>query len=406
MGKNKNKGFDMAKRQEKILKRMAQPLYKQPTDSDSVYLVITEPFGMHQSPAVRGTVDINRLSSWISWVFRRPSVLEAVYTMSTRDEVIIKISEGLDVTLMLGKHRYCNILNRGWADPDAASCVFEYDYPTNGDPSAHQWREHIALDAPVPPGHFRDPYPAPTWTFRPPLLASLALPLPNSVPRSRPPSPGPSSATLNPTQQGNVEREPNLYSRKRDEPDKVKSTPGSVKVEPSSGHPTASVKSEEPAYEPDQALRDEIARLNGSGHEANIRVKEEQTTQYGRAAQGGDLRKTPVDLSDSQSLSVKQEPRDVPSESLGPATGPSQALLDEWSRLQSQQQQHTGPATPIKREPDNFQPTAQLSADPQSSSGSRERTSAEQRPSSEKIKREPTEGEDVQPWKRPKTEFN
>ena len=81
MGKNKNKGFDLAKRQEKILKRMAQPLYKKPTDS--VHLVITEPFGMHQSPASRGTVDINRLSSWISWVFQRPSVLEAVYTMST-----------------------------------------------------------------------------------------------------------------------------------------------------------------------------------------------------------------------------------------------------------------------------------------------------------------------------------
>jgi hypothetical protein len=134
MGKNKNKGFDFAKRQEKILKKMAQPLYKKPTDS--AYLVITEPFGMNPSPAVREIKDINRLSSWISWVFRWPSVMEAVYTMSTRDEVIIKISEGFDVTLMLGKHRYCNILNRGWADPEAATCVFEYDYPANGDPSA------------------------------------------------------------------------------------------------------------------------------------------------------------------------------------------------------------------------------------------------------------------------------
>ena len=81
MGKNKNKGFDLAKRQEKILKKMAQPLYKKPTDS--AYLVITEPFGMNPSPAARVTADIDRLSSWISWVFRRPSVLEAVYTMST-----------------------------------------------------------------------------------------------------------------------------------------------------------------------------------------------------------------------------------------------------------------------------------------------------------------------------------
>jgi hypothetical protein len=81
MGKNKNKRYDLAKRQEKILKRMAKPLYKK-SDS-SIYFVVTQPFGMHPGPAARGTVDVNRLASWISWVFRRESVVEAVYTMST-----------------------------------------------------------------------------------------------------------------------------------------------------------------------------------------------------------------------------------------------------------------------------------------------------------------------------------
>jgi hypothetical protein len=79
MGKNKNKS--LASRQEKILKRMAKPLYKK-TD-DSVYLVITQPFGMHPNPAERGTVDVNRLSSWISWVFPGEPVVETVYGMST-----------------------------------------------------------------------------------------------------------------------------------------------------------------------------------------------------------------------------------------------------------------------------------------------------------------------------------
>jgi hypothetical protein len=81
MGKNKNKKYDLASRQEKILKRMAKPLYKK--SDDSAYLVITQPFGMHPSPAERGTVDVNRLSSWISRVFRRDSVVETVYAMST-----------------------------------------------------------------------------------------------------------------------------------------------------------------------------------------------------------------------------------------------------------------------------------------------------------------------------------
>jgi hypothetical protein len=99
MGKNKNKGFDFAKRQEKILKKMAQPLYKKPTDS--AYLVITEPFGMNPSPAVREIKDINRLSSWISWVFRWPSVMEAVYTMSTVSGVSIQVTVSMDLELAL-----------------------------------------------------------------------------------------------------------------------------------------------------------------------------------------------------------------------------------------------------------------------------------------------------------------
>ena len=81
MGKNKNRPFDLAKRQEKILKRMAKPLYKKL--DKSMYFVVTQPFGMHPSPPARGTVDVNRLVSWISWVFRRESVVEAVYTTST-----------------------------------------------------------------------------------------------------------------------------------------------------------------------------------------------------------------------------------------------------------------------------------------------------------------------------------
>ncbi len=80
MGKNKNKKYDLASRQEKILKRMAKPLYKK---SDDSYLVITQPFGMRPNPAERGTVDVNRLSSWISWAFRRDSVVDTVYAMST-----------------------------------------------------------------------------------------------------------------------------------------------------------------------------------------------------------------------------------------------------------------------------------------------------------------------------------
>ena len=61
---------------------------------------------------------------------------------------------------------------------------------------------------------------------------------------------------------------------------------------------------------------------------ANVRVEEKQVSEYGRR--------------DTQAVSVMQEPRDVQSETLGPAIGPSQALFNEWSHLRSQQQQHIG----------------------------------------------------------------
>ena len=89
MGKNKKK-YDLASRQEKILKRMAKPLYNK--SDNSAYLVITQPFGMHPNPAERGPVDVNRLSSWISWVFKRHSVVETVYAMSTVSRTVTRFA--------------------------------------------------------------------------------------------------------------------------------------------------------------------------------------------------------------------------------------------------------------------------------------------------------------------------
>lgn len=113
---------------------------------------------------------------------------------------------------------FCSCVSARLSSMDAlSSSVFFSD----------NWREHVPLDASAPPGHFRNPYPAPTWANRPSQLAGLARLLPSSLPRTPPPSPTPAPTTLNPTQQGD------------------KATVKSVKVEPS-GHPTSSIKSEEP----------------------------------------------------------------------------------------------------------------------------------------------------------------
>lgn len=251
MGKNKNKKYDLASRQEKILKRMAKPLYKK--SDESAYLVITQPFGMHPNPAERGTVDVDRLSSWISWVFRRDSVVETVYAMSTRDEIIVKIAEGVHPAVILGKHKYKNILNAGWPwNPSPESCVFIYNYQSNGDPSGHNWREYIASNVDVPPHHFRDPYPTPTWAFRPSHLFGLALTLPDSLPHTPESSPEPPPSGV----PEDVKPEPSSSSSKV-----TSSGSYSVKVEPSS-QTNSSITPGEPSHEPPQALRDQIAILN------------------------------------------------------------------------------------------------------------------------------------------------
>lgn len=413
MGKNKNKKYDLASRQEKILKRMAKPLYKK--SDESAYLVITQPFGMHPNPAERGTMDVNRLSSWISWVFRRDSVVETVYAMSTRDEVIIKIAEGLHPAVMLGKHKYKNILNAGWPwDPSPESCVFIYNYQSNGDPSDHNWREYIATEVDVPPHHFRNPYPTPTWAFRPSNISGLALTLPDSLPHTPEPSPEPPSGAPDSEE---VKPEPSYSSSSK----VTSSGSRSVKAEPSSQTNSSITPGEPSAHGPHQALRDQMAMLNAerSGTQASIRVKQEPFTQIEHDLSNSDPTRSRSEAHDVPPVAdaeagighsnapppgVKQEPQDVQSHSS--VAWPSKALWDAWSRYQSRQRRSDASAGPIKQE---AQTLPQSAAHPttQSSETTRSIDSIPRGPlPSFKTRREPEEGEDVQPWKRPKTEID
>ncbi|KAI0307375.1 hypothetical protein B0F90DRAFT_1665589 [Multifurca ochricompacta] len=317
MGKNK---YDLVKRREKILKKMARPLYDKP--NNSTYLVITQPFGMQQNPTARGAIDVNRLSSWISWVSRRQSVVEAVYTMSTtisgllqKDEIIVKISEGVDTALLLGKHKYCNILTKSWpVDPGLESCVFEYNYQCNGDPAGHNWREYIGSDVHVPPGYFRDPYPVPTWAVRPPQLVGLVHSLPGSLPRT--PSPEPLPETSNHSQK-DVKMEPNHSFYKT-----YNAVPDPAKVD-YPNHPDSSIKYEAPVNV--SVKREQV-----------FQVKHEPSDMKLTLSQSGneDPQGTGVGPSGVRELGVKQEPENA--QSIACTPGPSQALWSEWSRYQSQ----------------------------------------------------------------------
>lgn len=144
----------------------------------------------------------------------------------------------------------------------------------------------------VPPHHFRNPYPTPTWNFRPSHLSGLALTLPDFLPRTPEPSPEPSDAPSHTRREHeDVKPEPSSSSCKchvsllfRDcvtdnTTAKVTSSAShGVKTEPSS-QTNSSITPGEPckeyfsnncrselkalaAYRPAQALRDQIAMLN------------------------------------------------------------------------------------------------------------------------------------------------
>jgi len=372
-----------------------------------VYLVITQPFGMHPNPAVRGTLDVDRLASWISWVYRRDSIVETVYAMSTKDEVIVKIAEGVNPAVLLGRHKYSNILSAGWPwDPSPASCVFEYNYQGNGDPCDHNWREYIASDLDETPHLFRNPYPVPTWTVRPSYISGLVLTLPGSLPRTPSPSPEPPSGASRHIQREDVKQEPSYSSSK------VPSGSGSVKVEPSRQTGSSITPGESPAYEPAQALSDQIALLNAGRSQASVRVKQEPFTPIGHAFGDSDstrVRNETYDASEigirhsnAPPMGVKQESRDV--RSLASVAGPPQTLWDEWARYQSNQKERSVTAGSMNQESYTPRSTAQPPTGQSSRTATFNSNLREPLPSF-KTKREPAADEDVQPWKRPKTEI-
>jgi len=194
----------------------------------------------------------------------------------------------------------------------------------------------------------------------------------------------------------------------------------SVMTEPSS-QPNSSITPGEPsAYRPAQELRDQIAMLNakpsGSGSQASIRVKQEPFAQIEPQLSISDAMRSRSEAYDapvteagightnSPPMGVKQEPQDVQSDAS--VAWPSKVLWDVWARYQSRQQGRGDPAGPIKQEPHTLSPSAAKpttqSTGTTSSIGSIPRGPLPPF----KTKRDPEASEDVQPWKRPKTEIN
>lgn len=131
------------------------------------FLVISQPWGMHPAQQ-RRQVCYDSLGAWVRFMFHQPgadhkqdALVELVWsrgtvcvarslwvrsglTISQTEDVIVKLPDHLDITPMLGAHRWGEFLvsvpqNRA----NNISYVFEYNYTNNGDPSRRADISHL-----------------------------------------------------------------------------------------------------------------------------------------------------------------------------------------------------------------------------------------------------------------------
>lgn len=153
------------------------------TNRNAEYVVVTTPWGMNRVPRSRVPEDFNRLAAWVQLILQDKDIdakVECIFGMGTRDEVIVQLPKGTDIQPLLGEHKLAIISKRWDGNPndDRASCFFEYNFRTNGDPSNHNWAEECPHVTPkfVPP--VKLPYPEPGWAEAPRSIRSLVLPIP------------------------------------------------------------------------------------------------------------------------------------------------------------------------------------------------------------------------------------
>jgi hypothetical protein len=138
---------------------------------------------MNRVPRSRTSEDFNRLAAWVQLILQDKDIhakVEQIFSMGTRDEVIVQLPLGTDIQPLLGEHKYA-IISKNWSgnpNDDKASCFFEYNFRNNGDPGNHNWAEVCPDVAPdlVPPA--KSPYPEPGWAEPPRSIRGLVLPIP------------------------------------------------------------------------------------------------------------------------------------------------------------------------------------------------------------------------------------
>ncbi|KAI0676947.1 hypothetical protein C8Q78DRAFT_961717 [Trametes maxima] len=153
-------------------------------DPGCKYIVIDDPWPGNKRGKARDQVYYNHLCTWVYFMLGKSVKVDALYTMNTRDEIIVQLPQSVDLSPILGAHPWRRFLSRGdQRDKDRVSYVFEYNYRSRGEPGNHNWLEGFPTVSGDPPPHLGFPvifpYPHVSWaTPKGKNCGDIALPLP------------------------------------------------------------------------------------------------------------------------------------------------------------------------------------------------------------------------------------
>ncbi|KAI5117968.1 hypothetical protein M0805_004902 [Coniferiporia weirii] len=186
-------------------KKFKTKIYKK--DLEDHFVVAINPWANGERKP-RGKSDIDWIGAWLRIAFRKSEesdIIRTIFTLDTRDEVIVQLNPCVDVKVGLGAHLWGSFLKHEELDRiarrhnmilhDRISYIFPYDWAKNGNPGEHQWRDRYPAHDPIHDNiAVKRPYPDPVWSATPRAdtrLLKLLLPLPREITPTPSPSPAP-----------------------------------------------------------------------------------------------------------------------------------------------------------------------------------------------------------------------
>ncbi|KAF8058647.1 hypothetical protein FPV67DRAFT_1523224 [Lyophyllum atratum] len=137
----------------KVLKK-----YKAP---DSKYIVVVDPWGVSTQ---HKSYTINNIAAWFELMIRDDypgEDVKTVFTQGTHNNVVVELSESVDILPYLGAHHHARFLKERWNATDGISYLYEYDYETQNDPTRRGWTADYPGQYNINIFPIKQPYPLP-----------------------------------------------------------------------------------------------------------------------------------------------------------------------------------------------------------------------------------------------------